>query len=274
MFRGLSIAYSRRSRKIMTKSPLSSAVRFGARWIRNCLESVPNLAMRPIMSERTQRQRIFRDIYEKGIWGKEEKCAYYSGDGSRGEAATIYVDRMGEFLERHIAEIGRAITVIDLGCGDFQIGRALTMKIPNLIYIGCDIVPMLIAHNTKSYATKQVSFRHLDIVTDPLPEGDIYLVRQVFQHLGNAEIMSVLRRARCKYLYVTEGHPAERIGPVNPDKATSADVRFDRRTGRGRGVELDQKPYCVPTREMFRAYSSPKEVIITELVTLSVTGDR
>jgi hypothetical protein len=36
-----------------------------------------------------------------------------------------------------------------------------------------------------------------------------------------------------KLIYVTEGHPEHCIGPVNPDKAAGADVRFDWKTGRG-----------------------------------------
>jgi len=197
---------------------------------------------------------------------------YFSGEGSRGAAAEIYVERMTELLKCRIAELGRPITVIDLGCGDFQIGRALVAKVPDLIYIGCDIVSEIIAHNAQTYANAQVNFRCLDIVADPLPEGDVYLVRQVLQHLSNAEINTFLRRANCKYVYVTEGHPIERVGSVNPDNVTGADVRFNRHAGRGRGVELDQPPYNLTTREMFRAFSPPKEVIVTELVVL--TKDR
>jgi hypothetical protein len=173
---------------------------------------------------------------------------------------------MTELLKQHIAEAGRPITIIDLGCSDFHLDRALVAKIPSLIYVGCDTVPELIAHNRKLYTDERVSFRQLDIVTDPLPEGDVYLVRQVLQHLSNAEITSFLQCSNCKYLYVAEGHPAERVGPINPDKATGADVRFDWRIGRGRGVELDQPPYGLTTRKMFRAFCPPKEVIVTDLV--------
>jgi hypothetical protein len=71
-------------------------------------------------------------------------------------------------------------------------------------------------------------------------------------------------RLRYKYVYVTEGHPVERVGEVNPDKIASADVRFDWRTGRGRGVELDKPPFNLSTREVLRVRASPFEVIVTE----------
>jgi hypothetical protein len=60
-----------------------------------------------------------------------------------------------------------------------------------------------------------------------------------------------------------------RIGPVNPDKPTGADVRFDWYAGRGRGVELGEPPFCLSTREVFRTCERPNEIIITERVFLT-----
>jgi hypothetical protein len=92
-------------------------------------------------------------------------------------------------------------------------------------------------------------------------------VRQVLQHLSNEEISNIMTRmGRYKLIYVTEGHPEQRIGPVNPDKAAGADVRFDWKTGRGRGVELDRAPFNATVVEVFRAFAPPHEVIITQQV--------
>jgi SAM-dependent methyltransferase len=220
---------------------------------------------RPLMSESAFRRRIFQAIYKNRLWGGDGDSKYFSGVSSRGNVAKLYADRMAELLRAHAAKLGRPITIVDLGCGDFEVGRALTTQVPDSIYVGCDIVPELIAHNTVNYASERISFRTIDIVTDPLPEGDIYLMRQVLQHLCNAEIKSALKRLSRKHIYITEAHPKERIGKVNPDKVTSADIRFDWRTGRGRGVELDQSPYNLKTREIFRT-PAKNEVLITELV--------
>lgn len=250
--------------KEVTKS-VTSQTRLSTRYFMGWCRRLRRL----ITSTRAQRLHIFQDIYKNNVWGENKAGRhFFSGYGSRGEAVEIYAERMAELLRGHVAELGASITVIDLGCGDFYVGSALMAKVPDLTYVGCDIVPDLIADNTKNYANEQISFRPLDIVKDPLPEGDVYLVRQVLQHLSNADIMTFLRRLRCKYLYVTEGYPKERIGPVNPDKATGAGVRFDRHTGRGRGVELDQPPYGFATREMFRASLPPNEVIVTHRVFL------
>ncbi len=142
------------------------------------------------------------------------------------------------------------------------------MRLPTANYIGIDIVPELIAYNNQTYANEHVDFRQIDIVVADLPDGDVCLVRQVLQHLSNAEIMNFLRRVNFQFFYVTEGQPTVRIGPCNPDKLAGADVRFDWRTGRGRGVELNSPPFNVTTKEVFRAYVPPNETIVTERVFL------
>ena len=59
--------------------------------------------------------------------------------------------------------------------------------------------------NTARFANERIEFRNLDMVTDPLPEGDLCIIRQVFQHLSNGDIATVLRKTR-KYplLLVTD----------------------------------------------------------------------
>lgn len=217
---------------------------------------------------RWRRRQIFRNTYRKGLWGSDGQSKFFSGIGSRGAAAQIYVERMSELLTAYAEQFQRSLTIVDLGCGDFQVGNALMARLPEFTYLGCDLLPELIAHNTENFATKRVRFRRLDIVSDPLPKGDVYLVRQVLQHLSNAEIMQVLEKLNEGLVYISEGQPVERVGSVNPDKTTGAEVRFDWRTGRGRGVELDQPPYCLGTEEVFRVSASPQEVIVTERIHL------
>lgn len=212
------------------------------------------------------RREIFQKVYQNNLWGSDGGSKFFSGVGSRGEAAQVYVRQMAELLQKHAHELGRPLKVVDLGCGDFEIGRALLERLPDLHYVGCDIVPELIAHNAALYGGPHVRFQQLDVVTDPLPEGDVCLMRQVLQHLSNAEISAFLDRASYHWLYLTEGHPATRTGPFNPDKRTGHEVRFDWRTGHGRGVELSQPPFNRKTEEVFRASAPPHELIITERV--------
>ena len=248
---------SARDRRLAIKATLRS--------MNQRLPSTPRRAWETL-NPRYRRKQVFRETYKNHVWGTDPGSQFCSGVGSRGEAVEAYVKGMAPLLEHHAAELGRSLRVVDLGCGDFEVGRALVAQVPDLIYLGCDIVPELVAHHTRTYANERVTFRQLDIVADALPEGDVCLVRQVLQHLSNAEIKRFLDRASYKYLYVTEGQPAVREGLVNPDKATNADIRFDWSKGRGRGVELDKPPYSLATREMFRVHAHPTEVIITERI--------
>jgi SAM-dependent methyltransferase len=226
------------------------------------------------MSKDRHRRQVFQDAYKYNLWGKDRKSEFYSGVGSRGSASDQYAEKMASLIGRYAAAIGRSSVIIDLGCGDFQVANALLSRLPDVTYVGCDIVPELIAHNDEIYATDGTSFRCIDIVNDPLPAGDICLIRQVFQHLSNKEIADVVKRLEpYKLIYVTEGHPEQRTGPVNPDKVAGADVRFDWKSGRGRGVERDQAPFNASVIEEFRTFAPPHEVIITQQLILNASPD-
>jgi hypothetical protein len=138
-----------------------------------------------LVAERRHRRRTFSKIYKSGLWGNdiESHSRFFSGVGSRGLAAAIYVERLSALLSQHAVDLGKTITVVDLGCGDFEIGRQLVANVEPMIYIGCDIVPELVAHHRQSTKDSRVEFRELDMVADELPAGDVCLIRQVLQHL-------------------------------------------------------------------------------------------
>jgi hypothetical protein len=210
------------------------------------------------------RSDVFCDIYRNGSWGDEEGSAFFSGVGSRGRPAEDYVREMTTLLKRHEEKLGRPITVVDIGCGDFQVGRALVEQLPTLNYVGCDIVAPLTEHLQSHYASERVRFQQFDVVEDVPPQGDVCLVRQVFQHLSNDDISKALKNLSAfSTIYVTEGQPEVRTGPPNPDKPAGFDVRFDWRRGIGRGVELAEAPFHRPVEEVFRSFAPPHEIIVT-----------
>jgi SAM-dependent methyltransferase len=257
----------RLNRNVRHLQTLKKRINERARRIKPKLERWATHVVRLTTSNEQWRRQIFQTIYKNRLWGDDAQSKFFSGVGSRGDAVFTYVEKMSALIQRYATELGRPPVVVDLGCGDFQVGAALLSKLPDIEYIGCDIVPELITHNNKAFGADRISFRSIDIVLDPLPAGDICLVRQVFQHLSNKEISTILKRLGAyKLIYVTEGQPQHRIGPANPDKAAGADVRFDWATGRGRGVELDLPPYNASAVEVFRAFAPPHEVIVTQQV--------
>jgi hypothetical protein len=226
---------------------------------------------------RMYRRKAFQAIYRHYLWGGDGKSRFFSGIGSRGAHAKLYVEAMVPLLAEHVKTANDELVIVDLGCGDFAVGKALLTSLNGARYIGCDIVPELIDYNQTWYGTAQygrgnVEFRTVDIVRDPLPDGDVCLVRQVLQHLSNREISSILPKlSKYKYLYISEGQPLICDGPANPDKPVGADVRFDWRTGRGRGVELDLPPWNLTLKEIVRT-TSPEDangLICTYLVVSS-----
>jgi hypothetical protein len=60
---------------------------------------------------------------------------------------------------------------------------------------------------------------------------------------------------------VTEGQPLILEGIPNPDKSAGAEVRYDWRTGKGRGVELDLPPWNLTLQEIIRTTgTSPRDI--------------
>jgi len=179
------------------------------------------------------RQDVFREIYEKRLWGGGP-ALFSSGAGSTPAEAQIYAEAVGQFL----TEKG-VTSVVDVGCGNFTVGALLQRD--GLGYVGIDLVDELVSHNQRHYGSPYTRFLCLDAVTVPLPEAEVALVRQVMQHLSNAEIMSMLANLRrYRYVIVTEHHPApDKASHVNRDKPHGPDTRvLD-----GSAVKLDCPPF-------------------------------
>jgi SAM-dependent methyltransferase len=186
------------------------------------------------------RQATFSEIYRRNLWGgaSGEFC---SGSGSTPTHAEVYAEAIRAFITEH------AITsVVDLGCGDFEVARRFLS--PGLRYVGVDIVPELVARNRRHFGSETVRFEALDILTEPLPERELCLIRQVLQHLSNAEIATALGRlSGFRFAIVTEHLPApSRIRAKNLDKPHGPDIRVPL----GSGVFLDAPPFSVKGAEV------------------------
>ena len=184
-------------------------------------------------------EQVFTDIYSNNRWGGEPGT-FCSGDGSREKAIVApYVAKITAELSRLGA---RSLTVVDLGCGDFSVGRQLAPSTGR--YIGVDIVKSLIEHNQATFGAETVSFRHANIIEDALPDGDICFVRQVMQHLSNDQIAALMPKlGKFRWCFITEHHPsAGRLRQPNLDKPHGENIRV----GQGSGVFLDQPPFNIP----------------------------
>ena len=183
--------------------------------------------------------QVFGEVYSNRAWGDDAASPFFSGPGSRDSAVVgEYVKSLGDFLKT----LGKP-DVVDLGCGDFKVGAQIRASCGR--YTACDAVPELIAFNRKAYKALDVDFQVVDIVEDPLPEGEVAIVRQVLQHLSNAAISRALAKiaARYKYLVLTEHVPAAAGFVANVDIVTGAGTRLPL----GSGVVVTKAPFNLST---------------------------
>jgi hypothetical protein len=190
--------------------------------------------------------QIFAQVYAAGTWGGEPGQDYFSGSGShRPECLLPYV----EAVRRFAASFSPPLDAADLGCGDFNVGQRIRDCFG--AYRARDVVPALIERNREHFAGLDVDFACSDIAAEPLPPGDLVMIRQVLQHLSNREIAAIAAKL-CQYRFaiVTEHVPAKPGFTANIDKPTSARVRMGR-AGIGipdSGVVLTEPPFALAVK--------------------------
>jgi len=192
---------------------------------------------------------IFTEVYAQGLWGKSDDAgeAFFSGEGSHDPALlNAYVQVVATFL----GLFGSKLDAVDLGCGDFHVGsklRPLCQK-----YVACDVVAELIERNRRTYQDLDVDFRVVDAVQDELPEGDVIFIRQVLQHLSNAQIENIVQRLPGRYrAVVVSEHLPWHDFTANLDKPTGSTIRVGHPDGAS-GVVLTEPPFNLSVRQDIR----------------------
>lgn len=208
------------------------------------------------LKDQVSHEKVFTRIYQNNIWGNDGKSKFYSGSGSDFRYSKSYIQLIREYInEYHIK------TIVDLGCGDFRIGKEVIKNL-DINYIGVDVVKSLIDLNNEKFSKPGISFTKLNITRKSLPDGDLCLIRQVLQHLSNKDIQSVLKNTRkYKHLIITEHLPMKLESAVNLDKYTDGDIRYSK----GSGVYLDHPPFNLRIQELLRVAPEehPNSIIVT-----------
>jgi SAM-dependent methyltransferase len=179
--------------------------------------------------EDARRKEMFELTYAQKVWGVDEQGKGTSGFGSTTEFTKLYRVFLQDFLAAH--EIR---SVVDAGCGDWQFSREIDWS--GINYLGVDIVPSLIEANRRKYAKTNVRFAVADIVRDELPPADLLLVKDVLQHLSNADISRFLAQLpRYRHVLI--------VNDVHPDTLTAPPQ--DTATGGYRPIDLTQPPHSL-----------------------------
>lgn len=195
--------------------------------------------------------KIFTDIYQNGVWGRSADISqkFYSGGGSHNpQIVNEYVNSVAVVLGFFQLFLDRKPDIVDLGCGDFAVGARLRGLARN--YAACDIVEPLIAFNRERFKDLAVDFSTIDLSKDPLPAGDVVFIRQVLQHLSNAQIIELIPKLseRYRYLVLTEHLPSEPGFIHNLDKPSGPDIRLRLKSG----VVLTSPPFNLSVSSDFR----------------------
>ena len=188
-------------------------------------------------------EQVFSEIYQRNRWGgcNGEFC---SGPGSTDRR--IVSPYVAMVFEQANSYGFRGSRFVDLGCGDFRVGRQLTPLCSS--YVGVDVVRTLVTENQGRFGSSNIRFEHLDIADEELPEGEVCFIRQVFQHLSNRQIIKILGKlGGFRYVFITEHYPTdnEEIEP-NKDMVHGGDVRVSRNSG----VYLSDPPFNLPAESV------------------------
>ena len=183
-------------------------------------------------------ETIFTEIYKKAYWGKTEHTPYFSGTGTHDVNTAEYIEMLNQFFkEKNIN------SVFEIGCGDFSIMKQVLAQ-RNVSYLGADIVADLVAHLQTTFGNEQTQFIHFDAITSKsYPNADLCIIRQVLQHLSNAQIQQILQKTKqYKYVIVTEHVP---VNPqlINDDKNVNGYIRLQ--NSQISGVFLDAQPFSL-----------------------------
>ena len=170
-------------------------------------------------------KKAMEQIYDQNLWGGN-KDEFYSGLGSHNP---IIVKPYIEVVINFLKSFQEPITVLDLGCGDFNIGKQILPYAKK--YIAVDIAENVINYNKSKFIQENLGFLCLDIAKDALPKADVVIIRQVLQHLSNREVKMILSKLNAfKYILLTEHLPSSKFEP-NKDIISGQGIRLKKQSG-------------------------------------------
>lgn len=184
-------------------------------------------------------KKAMEQVYKMKLWGTNQSD-FYSGIGSHHpEIVNPYIEAVTTFL----TSFESPLTVCDLGCGDFNIGKHLVKHTQK--YIAVDIVPELIKYNKETFKASNLEFHCLDVAVDDLPSGDCAILRQVLQHLSNTEVQNIVNKlSNFKYVILTE-HLPQRDFIANKDIISGQGTRLKKQSG----LNLLEPPFNFKIKE-------------------------
>jgi len=167
---------------------------------------------------------VFREALHANHWGGTSR----SGPGSTRAQTAQIADALPRLCER--LEVRR---LLDVPCGDFS--WMAELQLPDVSYIGGDLVPELVEQNRSLHGGERRSFVQIDLTTSPLPAADLMLCRDCLVHLSHADAMLALRN-------VARGEVRWLLATTFPLEPRNVDIV----TGDWRPIDLTKPPFGLP----------------------------
>lgn len=133
-------------------------------------------------------QAIFTEIYNKKAWGSHIDGRGSSGPGSRVDIVEPYIQFLQNFLQLNDIK-----SVVDIGCGDWQFAKHI--KWDGIDYTGIDIVESVVSYNQDNYSSENVHFMQADFTQGVEKKADVYIIKDVLQHVDNKSLEKFLSDA-------------------------------------------------------------------------------
>lgn len=174
------------------------------------------------------------------IW---ENDGFFTGGGESRSGAGSTIEAT-ESLRKEIIKLIKEKnikTVVDIPCGDFNWMKEIVFRFDS--YIGGDIVSKCIKENNSRYGNSRIKFIEHDILKDPIPDGDLLLVRDLIGHYplsDGKKIINNILKSNCKYLLTTTWYN------IYDSEYHLKHINEEIPTGRWFPVNLMSEPFNLP----------------------------
>lgn len=171
-------------------------------------------------------------MIQNDAWIKQYKEELGTRESVSGVGSTV--QNTAEIRE-HLPSIFKQYKIksmVDIPCGDWNWMRLVDLS--GIKYIGCDIVPQLVADNNAKYGNM---FQLLDITKGVPPKADLLLCRDLLFHLPQREVeqaLSNIYASGCRYFLTTTFKDVP-----NTDINTGSSIGW-------RKINLTASPYELP----------------------------
>jgi len=151
---------------------------------------------------------VFTKIYETKFWGNNNNDNYSGSSGSGSnveEQINTYVPFLISFIKLYNIN-----TIIDLGCGDFKVGKIIYND-SDIKYYGYDVYKKIIEfHNKETVLNEEnkYTFTHLDFYKDKsqIINADLCIIKDVLMHWSLDKIYCfldyVIENKKFKYILI------------------------------------------------------------------------